>query len=155
MLERSCLYLFVYLSFSRATPAAYGGSQARGRIGALAAGLCHSHSKPDLSHVCDLHSSWQRQIIDPLTEARDQTHDLMVPSRSRLCCAMMATLRDHVLIIISKASAPDSFETMSIFEDLINPVNIFPSNTHTHTHTHKTILHAFWGMHFKGIHRLL
>ena len=29
----------------RATPAAYGGSQARGPIGAVAAGLRHSHSK--------------------------------------------------------------------------------------------------------------
>jgi len=32
------------LSFFRATPAAYGGSQARGLIGAAATGLHHSHS---------------------------------------------------------------------------------------------------------------
>ena len=34
----------------RATPAAYGDSQARGQIGAVAAGLCHSNtgSKPRL-----------------------------------------------------------------------------------------------------------
>ena len=31
-------------SFSWATPAAYGGSQARGLIGAAATGLHHSHS---------------------------------------------------------------------------------------------------------------
>ena len=30
--------------FSGATPAAYGGSQARGRIRAVAAGLCQRHS---------------------------------------------------------------------------------------------------------------
>ena len=35
---------FFFWSFFRASPAAYGGSQARGRIGALAAGLHHSHS---------------------------------------------------------------------------------------------------------------
>ena len=35
--------LFIY--FFRATPAAYGGSQVKGRIGATAAGLHHSHSK--------------------------------------------------------------------------------------------------------------
>ena len=29
--------------FGGATPAAYGGSQARGQIGAVAASLCHSH----------------------------------------------------------------------------------------------------------------
>ena len=36
-----CVCVFV---FSRATPMAYGGSQARGLIGAVAAGLYHSHS---------------------------------------------------------------------------------------------------------------
>ena len=40
------------LSFSRATPAVYGGSQARCLIGATAASLCHSHgntrSEPSL-----------------------------------------------------------------------------------------------------------
>ena len=35
------LFFFV---FSRAAPAAYGGSQARGRIEATAAGLHHNHS---------------------------------------------------------------------------------------------------------------
>ena len=39
------LFFFFYLfAFSRATPAAYGGSQARSRIGAVAACLCQSHS---------------------------------------------------------------------------------------------------------------
>ena len=40
-----CLFvcLFACLLFSAAF-LAYGGSQARGRIGAVAAGLCHSHS---------------------------------------------------------------------------------------------------------------
>ena len=40
--------LFIYFSFLfclfRAAPVAYGGSQTRGRIGAVAAGLCQSHS---------------------------------------------------------------------------------------------------------------
>ena len=35
--------LFCFLLF-RAAPVAYGGFQARGPIGATAAGLCHSHS---------------------------------------------------------------------------------------------------------------
>ena len=35
------VYFFV---FSRAEPAAYGGSQARGSVGAVAAGLHHRHS---------------------------------------------------------------------------------------------------------------
>ena len=33
-----------FWSFSRAAPAAHGDSQARGRIGTVAVGLCHSHS---------------------------------------------------------------------------------------------------------------
>ena len=38
-------YLFFSLfAFSRATPMAYGGCQARGQIGAEAAGLCQSHN---------------------------------------------------------------------------------------------------------------
>jgi len=39
------IYLFSLFVFSRAAPAAYGGSQARGLIGAVATGLRHSHSK--------------------------------------------------------------------------------------------------------------
>ena len=36
--------LFFFLPFSTAAPAAYEGSQARGQIGAIAAGLLRSHS---------------------------------------------------------------------------------------------------------------
>ena len=40
----------------------------------------------DLSHVCDLHhSSWQYQIADPLSEARDQTLILMDTSWIPYC----------------------------------------------------------------------
>ena len=35
---------FAFFFFLRATPAAHGGSQARRRMGAVAAGLYHSHS---------------------------------------------------------------------------------------------------------------
>ena len=38
------IYLFCLFAFSRATPVAYGDSQARGLIGAVAAGLRQSHS---------------------------------------------------------------------------------------------------------------
>ena len=34
---------------------------------------------PDPSCICDLHcSSWQCQVLNPLSEARDQTHILMI-----------------------------------------------------------------------------
>ena len=38
------IYLFCLFAISRATPAAYGGSQARGQIRAVDAGLHQSHS---------------------------------------------------------------------------------------------------------------
>ena len=57
-----------------ATPVAYGSSQARGRLGAAAAGLHHSHSNTKsesrLRHT-HTHSSWQLQILNPLSEVRD------------------------------------------------------------------------------------
>ena len=37
-------FFFGLFAISWAAPTAYGGSQARGRIGAIAAGLHHSHS---------------------------------------------------------------------------------------------------------------
>ena len=43
-----------------AAPAAYGSSQASIQIGAAAAGLCHSHRKPGLSHICNLWCSLHR-----------------------------------------------------------------------------------------------
>ena len=39
-----CLFVVVVVAISWAAPAAYGGSQARGRIGAIATGLRQSHS---------------------------------------------------------------------------------------------------------------
>ena len=39
------LFFFSVFCLFRDTPTAYGGSQARGPIGAVAAGLHHSHSK--------------------------------------------------------------------------------------------------------------
>ena len=39
---------------------------------------------PDLSGICDLHhGSWQRRILNPLSETRDQTRIFMDPSRVR------------------------------------------------------------------------
>ena len=37
----------------------------------------------DPSHICDLHhSSWQHQMLNPLSEVRDQARNLMVPSQN-------------------------------------------------------------------------
>ena len=39
-----CMYIYSLLAFSRAAPAAYRNSQARGLIGAVATGLCQRYS---------------------------------------------------------------------------------------------------------------
>ena len=47
---------------------------------------------PDPSSVCSLHhSSQQRWILNPLSEARDRTHILMDTSRVHYCLAMTGT----------------------------------------------------------------
>ena len=69
-------YYYYYLLF-RVALMAYGGSQARSRIGATAASLHHS------SRQC-----W---ILNPLREARDQTYNFTVPCRIRFQCATTGT----------------------------------------------------------------
>ena len=68
-----CFFFFLCVfAISRAAPVAYGGSQARRPIRAVAAGIRQSHSKRDRSLVCNLHhSSQQCRILNPLSEARD------------------------------------------------------------------------------------
>ena len=47
---------------------------------------------PHLSRICDLqHSSWQRWILDPLSEARDRTSILMDTSQICFHCATRGT----------------------------------------------------------------
>ena len=78
---------------------AHGGSQARGQIGAVAASLHHSQRTQDLSHLCNLHhSSRQCWILNPLREARDQTHNLMFPSQIHFHCATTGTPTLFILL---------------------------------------------------------
>ena len=52
----------------------------------------------DPSPACDLHhSSWQCQILHPLSEAGDQSHILMDARRVRYRCATIGTPRCHFL----------------------------------------------------------
>ena len=78
---RLILETFLFFWLFRAVPEAYGGSQARGPMGAIAASLHHSHSHARSELLCKLHSSWQRQILSPLSRARDRTLVLMESSQ--------------------------------------------------------------------------
>ena len=71
--------------FFRAATVAYGGSQARGPIRAVAAGLYHS--------------SWQRRILNPLSRDRDQTRNLMVPRWIHFHCAIAGTPEKQVIFV--------------------------------------------------------
>ena len=69
------IFFFFLLAFSRATPEAYGGSQAQGLIGAVAAGHSHSHSNagseprlrsaPQLTATPGSPAHWARPGIEP------------------------------------------------------------------------------------------
>ena len=55
----------------------------------------------DPSCTCDLHhSSPQCQILNQLSEVRDRTHNLMITSQIRFCCAMTGTPRNAFSIKI-------------------------------------------------------
>ena len=87
---RRTIYLFIYLLFFnlfRAASTAYGGSHARGLVGAVAAGLHHG--------------SQQCWILNPLSEARDRTCNLMVPSRIHSHCTTMGTPGEQFIKLTS------------------------------------------------------
>ena len=69
------LTFFCLFAISWAAPAAYGGSQARGRIRATAAGLRHSHS--NTGSEPHLHPTPQLTAMpDPQPTERDQGSNL-------------------------------------------------------------------------------
>ena len=72
----SHFYFFFFFVLSRAAPTAYGGSQARSLIWAVAAGLHHSHSNVGYM-AAHGNSSQQCRILNPPSEARDLTCTLM------------------------------------------------------------------------------
>ena len=69
-----CLLLF------RAAPMAHRSSQARGQLELQLLAYTTATIMWDQSCICDLHhSSWQRCILNPLSEAMDQIHVFMDP----------------------------------------------------------------------------
>ena len=68
-------FLFVFRLF-RVVPEAYGDSQAKDRIAAVAAGhsIATAAAMQDPSHVCDLHHRSRKcGILNSLSKARDRT----------------------------------------------------------------------------------
>ena len=68
---------FFFFSFFllMAVPVAYGSSQARGQIRVVAEAYSTATATPDLSYIYVLCQSLQpHQIVNPLSQARDQTY---------------------------------------------------------------------------------
>ena len=84
------LYIFFFWSFFRVAPMAHGGSQARGRIRVVAAGLRQSYSNAR-SEPCLRPTPQQRQILNPLGKARDRTCVFMDAGQIHFGCATTAT----------------------------------------------------------------
>ena len=79
-------FFFLVVSF-RATSMAYGDSQARGLIRAVAAGLHHSHSnagsEPHLRPTYTTAQGKAGSLTHSLSEVRNQTHVFMDTSQIR------------------------------------------------------------------------
>ena len=83
---------FFFLLLFRAAPAAYGDSQARGRIRATAASLHHSHSNSGSElRLQPTPQLTAMPILNPLSEAGDWTCDLMIPSQVHFWSAVTGT----------------------------------------------------------------
>ena len=76
------LFSFVF----RAALVAYGGSQPRVRIGAVATGLCLSYRKARSElHLQTTPQLMARWVLNPLSEAKDQTCVSMDASQIHFC----------------------------------------------------------------------
>ena len=75
--------LTIFLFFFRAVSVVYGSSQqARGPIRAAAIVYTTATATLDLNRVCNLYySSWQRWILNPLSEGGDRIHILVDTSQ--------------------------------------------------------------------------
>ena len=83
--DNICMYVFIFglfLSFLGLHPRHMEVPRPGVESELLPPAYTTATAAPDLSLVCDLyHSSQQHWMLNPLSETRDQTHNLMVPSR--------------------------------------------------------------------------
>ena len=112
------LFLIFFLNFIYYFFLFWGGGGctyfwARGQIGATAAGLGHSHSKPIQSSVFDL--SQQHQILIPRNEARDWTSILMDTSQVLTHWSHKGNVKAHAIGWLNAADSLDNFQILTFF----------------------------------------
>ena len=65
----------------------------------------------DPSHIFDVHhSSWQRQILNPLSKAGDRTRVLTDTSWIHFCCATMRIPENIFLLLLATPSLVYTFK---------------------------------------------
>ena len=82
------IFFFCLFAFSWAAPAAYGGSQARGPIGAVAASLRQSHSNPQPhGSYSDLLTTvpWQEFLLQTILTI---IHPIITEDKSTFCSSV-------------------------------------------------------------------
>ena len=90
------LYIYIYFLFCMATPAVYKVPRLGAKSELQLPGFATATAKPDLSFICNLHhSTWQCQILNTLSEAKDRTPILMDTSWVHYCWPTMGTPRYH------------------------------------------------------------
>ena len=99
---------------------AYGSSQARDGIGAIAAALRHS--------------SRQCCILNPLSEARDRTCVLVDAGQMRVCCATMGAPSVCVSLISPCVPSGTSYGVALFFLVLVTPTAYRSSRARDRTH---------------------
>ena len=89
------IYFLSFFFLFKAEPAAYGDSQARGRIGAVATGLRQSHSNSGTeSRLQPTPQLTATQDPQPTERGQGSTRNLMAPSRICFRCATMGAPDD-------------------------------------------------------------
>ena len=134
LIPPSIYLLFIYFCLFRATTAVYGGSQARGPIGAAAASLCHSHStagspthragpgiEPTTSRflVGFVSTEPQREILPPFIfcpwETCQKTH-----AKTFLCCRWCTDVL-AVWLLVYRIESTEGHEIQKVWTHCMKP----------------------------------
>ena len=102
---------FFFSSLFRAAPTAYGGSQARGEVGAIALAYATATAMPDPRCICDLHhSSRPCWILNPLSEANLHMANRFISAESWWELPVFWNLNEPYLLLLLNGCAFDIFE---------------------------------------------
>ena len=135
ILLRHIFYFLIFFVFSRAAPAAYGGSQARDLIRAVATGLHHSHSnaksEPHLRPIPQLMAMLDPQPTEQGQGSNPKPHgsqlDLLTSEPQReLLGTYFKEKRGKARTVICLSSLPQSRVLFSVNQVCLSSMAYFP-----------------------------